>query len=191
MPGSTTVQGFPYPLATEAATPVSAQNLATEVDTELTAADGQRAIALQRPTAQATWNGTPQLITVNINTVLTLDTEEWDNAGLYTPGSHRLQFPTAGVWMVGGWFFCGSWPDNTVTIEANLWLNGTTVIAMNKRGQQNDPGGAFGYDTCATITFVRRFAAADFVQLRCNWTGSGAPRAVTLATLWTRQLIPL
>lgn len=190
MPGTTTVQGFPYPVETEAATPVSAQNLATEVDVELTAADAQRTLALNRPTAQAS-SSTTQLITLNTNTTLTLDTEDWDVGGLYTPGTHRLTFVANGVYMIGGFFYCSSWPDNTVTVEANILLNNSSTIVLNKRGQQNDPANGFGDDICISITFLRRFVATDFIQLRCNWTGSGAPRAVSQTTLWARQVIAL
>jgi hypothetical protein len=78
MPATTATQAIPYPYTDEAATPVSAQNLATRVDTLLTTADTNRTKALKRPTAQVRRNTGTQSCTIAVATPLTFDTEDWD-----------------------------------------------------------------------------------------------------------------
>lgn len=187
MPGTTPVQGFPYPFMAEAATPVSAQNLATEVDTELTAADAVRALALTRPSASASRLSGTQSLTSGSPATLTLDTENWDTGGLWAPGNpERLTFATTGTYHVtAAYTAVGAVEADNEVYEIAVRLSAGSNIAANKRPQYDTTG--FDDDRWISVSFLYRFTATQFIDIRAFWQATGGgTRNVGLATLSAR-----
>lgn len=191
MPGATPVQGFPYPFQAEAATPVSAQNLATEVDTELTAADAVRALALARPSASASRLSGTQSLTSGSPATLTLDTENWDTGGMWAPGNpERLTLPTTATYHVAASYVAVAAleADNDV-YEIAVRLNAGSNIAANKRPQYSSLG--FDDDRWLSLSFLYRFTAGAFIDIRAFWQATGGgTRNIGQATL-TARLVAL
>jgi hypothetical protein len=185
MPGSTTVQAYPYPYQKEAATPVSVQNFATEVDTELTAADVQRAIVLNRPTARVTRASGSQSVPINVGTVLTFDTAEWDTAGWYSAGTpNRLTFTQTGLYALVGSMYALFAANTDTYYELALNVSATPVARQKKR--QYGAGGVTDSRAVA-VGVLYRITAGQFVDLRAFWSGSaGAAQNITNATLGAR-----
>lgn len=188
MPGATVVQGFPYPLLTEAATPVSAQNLATEVDTELTAADAARTPVLTRPSARASQSGT-QTININTSTVMTYNTENWDTGGLFVIGSPtQMTIVSAGSYYLSASYQALGGADTDAWYDVGILVN-ATLIGSQKRPQYGTWGTTD--DRWVSVSLMFRLAAADVVTARAFWNGSaGVSRNILGGSLEVRFVCP-
>lgn len=188
MPGTTIVQAFPYPFITEAATPVSVQNLANSVDAKLTTLDASRSLALRRDTAQATRVSGSQSLTNNTATVLTFNSESWDTNGLYAPGTpDRLTIVRTGLYALWGSFVLDSVTDGPTVVEAGLRVSGTPVI-LQKEPQPTGFGAGF-FSRQVSVIGMYRITAAQTVQLHGYWFASaGGPFTASQATLGARLI---
>ena len=189
MPGATPVQGFPYPFEKEGATPVSAQNLATEVDVELANADAQQLLVLRRPSARVTRASGSQAVTINVVTLLTYDTAEWDTGTFYSAGTpNRLTVPPVGIYAIAGSYEVLAAPETDTVYEIHFQVGGSSV-ALHKIKQYGVDGDID--DRSVSAAFLYRMTAGQFVDMRCFWTGTaGTSRNIAKATLSIRFVAP-
>ena len=182
MPGSTTVQNFPYPFLTEGATPVSVQNLANQVDSKLSNQDVSRALAMRKDTAQARRSAGNQSITINTQTVLTFDTEDWDINNLNVSGTpDRLTVVRTGLYWIWGSYILESMATTGTVVEAAIRVSGTSVI-FQKEGQPAVTG-----DRRVGVQGMYRVTATQTIQLHAYWFGSaGTTLNAREATLGAR-----
>jgi hypothetical protein len=182
MAGTTQVQGFPYPFINEAATPVSLQNLADQVDAKLDAKDAARITALTRPSVRVIRSAGSVSVAINTPTTQTYDTEEFDTGGFANLGvnNDRIIIPTTGLYYIYGGALGVSIGTATV-VEASLARNGTQ-FARNKEKVSDD------HDRWVNVSAVKTLTAADFIQVLAFWTGSAGPYPFTNQYLAARLI---
>jgi hypothetical protein len=189
MAGATTVQAFPYPFLNEAATPVSVQNLANQIDTRLTAKDTARSTAMRRDTARI--NRISGSISLAINTInnQTFDTESWDVGGLANLGvnNERITIVKTGLYYVHGSYIGTAMANTATVIEAAINRNGTSFIKHKE--SLSDLGGAGTQDRYIQVAGVKSLTAGDIIQLQAFWNGSGGgPYNLTTQSLTVRLI---
>lgn len=180
MPGSTPILGIPYPLLGETINPSDFQNFANAIDTILNTNVLLGQDALDRPFAQVF----PDAISLTqaVDTTLTFNTTSTlmpfiNNDGMFSTATpDRFTVQTPGVYMVNinnltvtGFATVTSW-------RLSLLQNGTMRYAERK----NESSSSEPPDTC--VTGLIACSAADTLQVRGLWTGTGGP--ATLLTIF-------
>jgi hypothetical protein len=168
MPGSTVNEHLPYPYVTETVTAASQQNLATAIETSLTAVNALRLDALKPPTAMAFRFGSTA-ITVNTDTAILLSSNTFNDPTTMhstSVNTDQVVIPTAGVYLIHGEVNLAS----TLTLTAAktaITQNGTQVFA-----QQSSPkAGGTGWILDCDAAIVCQ--AGDIIRLSARWSGTG------------------
>lgn len=125
------------------------------------------------PTVKAT-NSTTQNVLNNATTVMTFDSEEWDNNTMHSTVSNtsRITFTTGGKYTVCATLNYSA--NATGYRYSDFFLNGATVLSASidsRTAVNNDIG---TNHTC--LDYI--FSAADYVEVR-GFQNSGGTRAVT------------
>ncbi len=96
-----TSRGYTYPLYTDPMQPApQIQDLATDIDTDVTALENRLAAARQRPSARIISN-TNQNITTGVAALLTFTSSDYDNDSMFLP-PNSLRLTDSGVYLVTG-----------------------------------------------------------------------------------------
>jgi hypothetical protein len=168
MPGATPVFGIRYPLLGEAITTAVFQNEATDIEATLAALDALATQRLNRPTV-AVFGNTPG-VAVNVETVATWTGESRDTDNMFTLGAPTvLTVVTPGIFLVT---VDASTPSSTTTLtsyRASILKNGVVQYAQTARSSQAADITLAGLVSCA---------AADTIQARLYWNGTGGPATI-------------
>lgn len=115
------------------------------------------------------YNSTTQSITGGATTVLTFDSETYDNDNMHSTSSNtgRITFNTAGAYTVIGYV---NYPSTTGYVYVEFRLNGTTVLAANSVPAVS------GDATVVTPAMDYLFAPSDYIEMRCF---NGTTKSVT------------
>lgn len=179
MPGMTSL-GLRYPFMSEVVDAQSWQDLADDIDAQLTALDVLRDEVLHPQTASVSrFLGSLVGLAANTNGLCTFDTENWDVGGLANLGvnNERLTL-TQGIWWVQASANIDFGTITTLTyVQAAPLLDGVIMgMAMTDTTTQM-PGDTTGF------AVVPVFAASGVLQLRVRWNGTGGPATFNDASL--------
>lgn len=180
MPGLTPYRQIRFPLAGETVDAAAIQNLATDIDTVLTATRTASQYARTRSSASL-FNGAVSVAKNTLTTVSWVAANlDWDGgtsgpgaAAYWSAGSPtRLTAPITGLYLVSGYALLNTGGSHSVTnwIRTTVTKNGGADFQRSQRNDRvstvNGPPNAY--------TYCWNLAAGDFVTLGVHWNGAPA-----------------
>lgn len=175
MPGVTPL-GLRYPYQNETVDAQSWQNLATDIDTELTVVQGLRTKAFQVPTASVGNSGSdvlPVTTASGATTFMLYNVVNWDNAGLTNLGVNNDRITVGpGLW----------WTRFTVNV-----LDSWTTLTYMRIGIIDTTAQIWSLGQVDTVTvpaiagpvtvntLITNRAASLGIQGLVSWVGTGGP----------------
>lgn len=184
MPGATANLSLRYPLIDETVDATSYQNLANDIDTQLTVANSLLQSNLHRPIVSAFFLNAPVTVATTTNMFFTDGNYFSIPSTFHSTSVNADQFivPTTGLYLAtAGLVF------SNVGGAATGGTVGITVNAVSRYGASNNGNFSAGF-TFARAKGLLTLSAGDIVRCQSRWNGTGTMLVSGDMTIWMLAL---
>lgn len=184
MPGVTPILGLRYPTIGDTVDATSFQNLAQDIDSQMTIIDALKTKNTVKGRVYA--SNTAQAITVATPTILTFQTNQWLNpASFHSTSVNTDQFviPYTGLYFAACAVLGSGLPSTTTSSLATLTLNGTAYYTVSR--DHNGVAAGFNRDMEPQGLFLAN--TGDVIRCSVTWTGTGVG-TISLVSMYILQL---